>query len=223
MFDPIDIEEFRRRAGIQPRDLEHSWGNASTVVSLRDLAQVDAIQLMSMSFLKRLLSNVVLAGGNHERVYEGCDIHVMVASPSVANIGQTFVERRKYTSILENLSGLASGFAGAGGVLNIGAFIALGKTKAGATAVALYLPPIAEMNGDSAWKWVDGIHRGWIGQQMGNSGPIVAIEGVKVPFPCDVQKWNRVRPVDAKPPIEDRFFNLKPDLFRNLKYVGIDG
>ena len=37
-----------------------------------------------------------------------------------------------------------------------------------------------------------------------------------LPFPADLQSWKTIQLVDAKPPREERFFNLKPELFRDL-------
>lgn len=224
MFEPIGIEDFKRRTEITGAgELVHPWEHVSRVVSLRSLEKILAIQLMSSIYLEKLLSHVVVEGGNRSRLYEGCKIHIMQANPGVANIGQTFVERRKCRDILENFGGIVDQFATPSGALNIGAFIALGRTKDGETVIAHYLPPIAEMNGETTWKWLDGIHRGWLNRQIGSPIPIIAIEGVKIPFPCAVHPWKDVRPVDEKPPKEERFFDLKPELFRNLKYVGIDG
>lgn len=223
MFDPIPIDEFRRRAEMNGREIEHSWGGAQKVVSLRDLVSIDAIQLMSLVYLEKLLSHVVLEGGNNERVYADCKIHIMQANPSVANIGQTFVERSKCQNILENVGNIVEQFATPSGAFHVGAFIALGRNKAGEVCIAHYLPPIAEMNGETTWKWLDGIHRGWLNRQLGSTIPIIAIEGIKIPFPCSVHPWKNVKAVDQKPPREERFFDLKPELFRNLKYIGIDG
>jgi hypothetical protein len=223
MFQAIPMAEFRRRTHLNGDELTHAWGSVDKVVSLRDLASISAIQIMPKQYLHNLLNNVVLAGGNKERVYEGCKIHIISLSPKAAEIGQTFVERSKYVSILENVGNLVADFATASGALKLGAFIALGRTAEGDQAIAHYLPPIAEMNGGSLWKWLDGIHRGYLHVNTGSEIPTIAIEGVKAPFPCDTHGWDMVRPVDAKPPRDERFFNLKPDLFRDLHYVGIDG
>lgn len=223
MFEPITLAEFRLRTELSGKELDHPWRKVELVVSLRDLACVDAIQIMPKRYLEGLLSHVVLKGGNKERVYHGCNVSIISLSPKVAQIGQTFVERRKCLSILENIGSVIADFATPSGPLKIGAFIALGRTKEGRTAVAHYLPPIAEMNGGSKWKWLDGIHRGYLHVNMGAELPTIAIEGVTAPFPCDTHEWERVRAVDAKPPKEERFFNLKEDLFRDLHYVGIDG
>lgn len=223
MFDPIPMEEFRRRTELSGKELVHSWGSVGLVVSLRDLVSVDAIQLMTYEYLEMLLSHVVLKGGNKDRVYAGCKVRILSLSPKVAQIGQTFVERRKCLSIMENIGGVVRHFATPNGALKIGAFIALGRTKDGAQAVAQYLPPIAEMNGGTMWKWLDGIHRGFLHVGVGAELPTIAIEGVKAPFPCETHDWDHVQPVDEKPPKEKRFFNLNADLFRDLHYVGIDG
>jgi len=51
----------------------------------------------------------------------------------------------------------------------------------------------------------------------------VLIRGVKTPFPCEPQHWKDLQKVDQKPPLEQRYPGLKPELFRDVKCIGIDG
>ena len=60
-------------------------------------------------------------------------------------------------------------------------------------------------------------------ERMGGTIPVIAVEGIREPFPCALHSWQDISAVDEKPPKGERFFDLKPELFRDLKHVGIDG
>ncbi len=224
MLTPIPADEFVRRTEIDLcRDLHHSWSSAGQVVSMRALDTIEAVQLMPIGYLMKLLEHTVILGGNRERVYAGCTVSIMQVSPQAVRIGQRFIQRSKYTAILENFGSILGQFSIQSGISGLGAFIILGKTKDGTPSVAHYVPPIAEMNGSTKWNLLDGLHRNFLINQIGATTTMVAIEGVKVPFPCTLHDWKVIKPVDEKPPKEERYFDLKPELFRSLEYVGIDG
>ncbi len=224
MFEPFPVEVFVERTGIIPaQDLAHAWGSVRVIASLRQLEEIDAIQLMTVDYLNKMLGRVVLAGGNRARVYEGCRFHQMAISPRAAKIGQRFIERKKYQALIENFGAVLGRFSVAGGPANIGAFVAYGRLKDGTKAIAHYIPPIVEMNGGSTWALLDGLHRNFIMERMGSTIPVIAVEGIREPFPCALHGWDEIRPVDEKPPAAERFFDLRPELFRDLKLVGIDG
>lgn len=224
MLTPIPADEFVRRTEINVhRDLHHSWGLAKQVVSLRALKTIEAVQIMPNVYLMKLLENTIIAGGNQERVYAGCSVTIIPVSPQAVRIGQRFIQRSKYTAILENFGSIFGQYSMAGGIANLGALIILGKTEDGVLSIAHYVPPIAEMNGSSKWNLLDGLHRNFLVNQIGSTTTMAAIEGVKIPFPCTLHDWKMIKPVDEKPPKEERYFDLKPELFRRLEYVGIDG
>jgi hypothetical protein len=58
---------------------------------------------------------------------------------------------------------------------------------------------------------------------VGTTIESVVIRGVQQPLPCDARGWDSVKPVDEKPPKPERFFNLRPEYFRDVKRIGIDG
>jgi len=224
MFDPIPVDDFLQRTQINPnRDLEHSWSSVKQIVSLRQLERVEAVNLMHTEYLEKLLLHARLAGGNKMRVYEGCKIHLISTSPNAVLIGQRFIERRKYRELLENFNSKFEQFAVTAGLANLNAMLVLGRLKDGTYAVAQYLPAIVEMNGTSKWHLLDGLHRNFLIQRIGGVTPIIGIEGVKAAFPCSLHDWKKIKPVDEKPPVGERYFDLKEELFRDLKYVGIDG
>ncbi|HVW82727.1 MAG TPA: hypothetical protein VHC68_02165 [Candidatus Paceibacterota bacterium] len=224
MFQPIPVGDFLARTELDPhRDLAFPLGSAEEVVSLRDLDSIDAVQLMPIHALEKILGHATLAGGNKARMYEGCRVRLMAISPKAARIGQRFIERKKYTALLEKFGSILKNFSIPAGPADLGAFIAIGSTKEGKRAIALYVPPVVEMNGTTAWTLLDGIHRNFVIERMGGTTPVIVIERVKNPLPFSLHEWDKIALVDEKPPIEERYFDLKPDYFRDLKYVGIDG
>lgn len=223
MLEPISVNEFVLRTKIEVcRDLEHSWGSAKQVVSLRELKKVIAVQAMPTEYLEKILRNAIIASGNKERVYENCQFHTLKVSPQAVRIGQRFVLRSKYVSILENFGSILQNFTGLN-IASAGSLIILGETGDGVRSVAHYVPPIAEMNGNSKWTLLDGIHRNFLINAVDGITPMIGIEGVKIPFPCSLHNWSDIRVTEEKPPKEERYFDLKPELFRRLEYVGIDG
>ena len=92
--------------------------------------------------------------------------------------------------------------------------------------MACYIPPIIEVHGSRSLI-MDGIHRNYIARQSGLSTiNALLVENIEVPFPCSVNNWKEVQviPLADKPKnLEDRYFDLQKGLFRDLKYLGIDG
>jgi hypothetical protein len=116
VFQPIPLDEFVARTGLRAeRDLGHAWENVRQVVSLRQLASIDAIEIMNLDYLRKLLDNVTVGEGNGPKVYDQCEIRLIAVSPRASSIGQTFVERKKYTARLEQFAPLLERFALGGG------------------------------------------------------------------------------------------------------------
>ncbi len=216
----ISIEEFYNRTSLDLRETiltNHLVG----VVSLRDIERVRHILVMRTDYLESLLANVVLEGDREKRVYLGCEIERMRIDPTQLMVGQTFVQRSKYRAILENLPNIYRGFQ-----INHGAkctaLIFYGVTKQGDFGVAHYIPPLIERHNDHL-VLLDGVHRNFVTKGAGTTIESIVISGIKTPFPCDPVSWDCVRPVDEKPPRNERFRNFNQNLFRDLQFVGIDG
>jgi hypothetical protein len=138
-------------------------------------------------------------------------------------IGQTFVERGKYQALLEVFPSLFDGaFCVSRGSAKCNALIVFGQTRTGVPAVAHYLPPFVESSNTSRFL-VDGIHRNFLVMRVGTTIESIVIKGVTEPLPCDAVSWGTIKSVDTKPPRGERFHNLEPARFRNLKFVGVDG
>ena len=140
----------------------------------------------------------------------------------MSKIGQTFVERRKINALHELFNDAFVGHDVPRGISKKGAYIVRGLDPDGVPVVAQYLPPIVEQI-ESRHAVLDGIHRFSYVRGAGTTIEVIKISDPAAPFPCDLRKWSSITPVDTKPPKDQRFFNLKPELFRDLKYVGIDG
>ncbi|MCL5007047.1 MAG: hypothetical protein M1153_02840 [Patescibacteria group bacterium] len=214
MFNSLVIEKFTERTGLCVGGLI----GARQVVSLRDLAEVSDLMVMNKKYLEALLCSVRTSSGLAP--YRGCrTVSVTQIDPSTLLIGQTFVERGKYTAMMESIGNKFTGFCFQGSLLQRPPLLVFGKDEEGTPSVAHYLPPIIE-NGRNL---LDGVHRSYIAQAV--SAPLTAIivSGVDTPFPCELHEWDKVAVVEEKPAVEDRFQNLDPGLFRQLKDIGIDG
>ena len=224
MFQPIPLEAFETRTGIRRNEWGAGWGAAREIISLRDMIKIVAVAVMPLDYLRRLLESVTLQGNPNEKPYRGCALRRVRMDPDNVLVGQTFVERSKYQAFLEDFQDAFADFCVTKGVAKCTALIALGERVSGSLAVAHYIPPIVEEHQNhERLCLVDGIHRNFLVKMIGTTLETIIVEGVKTPFPCDLHKWNAVQPVAAKPPLEKRFFNLRPELFRDLKAIGIDG
>ncbi len=222
MFTPIPIELFRERTDIGAEDLEMPLAEVKAVVSLRSMRHVSAMLAMKREYLAKLLSHIPIAGDPKVKVYADCKITDYRFDPNQLRLGQTFVERAKYTAILENLSSVFSNFITPRGISKMPPYILFGYDEEGRAVLSHYLPPIVELNG-GAPNLLDGVHRNFIVRGVGTTVMSIVVKDVKVPFPCQPMKWRDVKVVSVKPPLEERYFGLKPDYFRDLKAIGIDG
>jgi hypothetical protein len=222
-FEPIDLGDFEKRTGIRANEAS-IWHEADRIVSLRQMAEVLDVRAMRDDYLGRLMDSVTLLGDPSVHPYRGCRISSYQLDPRMSKVGQTFVERKKILALHERFDQVFTGFSSSipRGIANKGAYIVLGRTADGATAIAHYLPPIIE-HFDGRHHVLDGIHRFSYVTGVGATIVVIKIEDPSSPFPCDPRKWDDVRAVDEKPPKDQRFFGLRPELFRDLKHIGIDG
>jgi hypothetical protein len=225
MFQPVDVDYLRRKAGIDvQKELAVNVGEIKFVVSLRDIIEAQAIHMMSVSYLHRLLKGVTLVGDETERPYANCEIEIGELNPATFGIGQTFVQRDKYQSMIEGCFDTVFRQFAMGGISRFLPMVVTGRTVVGELAIAHYIPPIVEVNGDGRnLHLLDGIHRNFIIKGAGTIVKAILVRGVKIPFPCRTTDWNNIKVVNEKPPKSERFLDLRPELFRDLKAIGIDG
>ena len=222
MFEAIDLGDFEKRTGIRGRNYLHAWSDAECIVSLRDFKKVTAVQVMPIDYLTKMLQSVSLAGDLECRLYAKCEIVLARVDPHQVFVGQTFVEKSKIWSLLNEFTNVFKGFCVTRGTAKCGALMALGETHSGVLAIGHYVPPIIEQHAIGTLL-LDGLHRSFLQKQIGTTGESVVVRGVERRFPCSVHSWVDVVPVDEKPEKSKRFFDLEPALFRDVKSVGIDG
>jgi len=220
MFEPLDLALFAERTDLRPSDV--SWSGVDRLVSLRHLKCITDIRLMNDEYLAKLLGSVTLVSDEERRPYAGCKIKRIRADPAMLGVGQTFVEAGKLLALQSGFFDIFHGSGATAGFAKKGAMIVVGVTDGGDRAMAHYLPPIVEWHG-GRHILLDGIHRGYTAMRVGTTVEIIKICAPVERFPAEHNRWCNVELVDEKPPKEKRFFNLEPRLFRDLKYVGIDG
>lgn len=220
-MDPVQIGDFEKRTGIHRSDIRKSWRDVKVVAGLRELALIEELLVMPRDYLAALLKRVPLLGSPDILPFAGADFTPLRIDPRGVMAGQTFVERKKCLNLLENFQTKLTGFCITNGVAKCTAFIAYGRTRDGISAIAHYVPPIVEIHSSSLL--LDGTHRNYLVMTVGTTLEAIVISGVSQAFPCAPVPWSEVRSVDEKPAKSDRHRELRPEMFRDLKFVGIDG
>jgi len=225
VFQPIPIEAFRERVSIHREVLRELWGrDAEFIVSPRNITRILNVQAMPMTYLKTLISQITLVNSDI-RPYKDCPIEIVGIDPSILRVGQKFVEWSKVRSLLIDFPEIFKEYCLSRGIVNSLPIMILGVTesdKGEVPAMAHYLPPIVEDN-NGKQLLLDGIHRNFLVNRVGAVLQAVRIRKVKIPFPGKPQHWDSIKLVTEKPPPEERYFDLQPELFRDLKRIGIDG
>lgn len=225
----IDSEEYLKRLGLNRKDFEKQLKLPRTeeitkIIPLREIREVHSVIPINSELLLYLVKKIQTLDG--QRPFENSSIRQVVVNSNQLKIGQKYVYRENYQQLLENISDIFRNFLGEwGGLGNLGAYFVFGLNKDGCYSMACYIPPIIEVH-NSKPLIMDGIHRNYIGRQTGLTINALIVKNVEVPFPCSVKNWNRIRivPLNEKPQkLEDRYFDLQKNLFRDLKYLGIDG
>lgn len=194
------------------------------IVSLRQIAKVVHVMYMDDEYLTRLLSSVTLTESPRVRPFKDLRVRRMPIFPTMISVGQSFVEERKLIDLQKSFYGIFEGKGVQHGFVSRPAMIIYGHAEAedGPLALSHYLPPIIERH-EHMHALLDGVHRCWTAMTTGAPLEVIKVSGVRVPFPCDFDTWRNVKMVTEKPPKGQRFFNLRPEYYRDLKYVGIDG
>jgi|GEM_PF-1147932 len=199
-------------------------GKVKRVLPLKNITEVGSIIPLPNSFLFWLLKNVKTMGG--DLPFADSRFELIKFDPLQLRIGQKFAYRENYVELLEKVSDIfRKKHAINSGVTNLGAFLIFGRDERGQSAIAYYLPPIVEEHrGDPVI--MDGIHRDYLTMQMGATISAIRARDVKIPFPCSAHKWDELKVISlAEKPkdMNERYFDLRKELFRDLKYLGIDG
>ncbi len=224
----IEKEKFLERLGISEREFRKKLcipdlKRVETIVPLRYMRQIDAISPLSFEMLKCLLSRMKTLGG--VPAFENADFQLCKIDPQHLKIGQRFVYRENYQNLLESLPALLGKFVLSSGIGDLGSYFIFGEDMRGIQALACYMPPIIEQHG-SDFVVMDGIHRNYIAKQLGKTLSSIVVANPSVPFPCSPKSWSEIKVISLseKPKsVSERYFDLTKELFRDLKYLGIDG
>lgn len=194
------------------------------VIPLKEIREVESVTPMPRPLMHFILRNIPTIDG--QKPFEKCTFEPQKMGVQSLRIGQKFAYRENYTGLLESLSDIfRKDYAINPSVLELGAFMILGKDSQEKKAIAFYLPPIIEMHNNKP-VIMDGIHRNFIARQLGATVYAIVVTDVSVPFPCGAHPWEDLRVISMaeKPESQgDRYFELNKELFRNLKHFGIDG
>ncbi len=198
------------------------WLQATKLVPLRRATKIIRLEVMSLNYLKHLLSQVWLRDFPKTFPYKSCEIEIAHIDPDQCLIGQTYIEMQRYQMLVGGFQNLFSGFAATIGMANHAALLILCEINDKSIGLAYHVPPLIEEHEGHLFL-IDGVHRQLTAKLAGTTIASVVIKNVKYPFPCDVHSWDNVRVISERPPYQERFLNAKPEFFRQLKEVGIGG
>jgi len=227
----IDSQEYLKRLGLDREDFEKQLKlpqvvDMKQIVPLRDMKEVQSIVPIDSEMLSYLIRRIRTLDGRMP--FQNSEISQVMTNTRQLKIGQKYVYRENYQALLEHgVSDLFKNFFGEwAGLGNLWAYFIFGLDRENKYSMACYIPPIIEVHGSRSLI-MDGIHRNYIARQSGLSTiNALLVENIEVPFPCSVKNWKEIQviPLAEKPKqLEDRYFDLNKYLFRDLKYLGIDG
>lgn len=227
----IDFKEYLQRLRCDLKDFREqiSFPNVAgvkTVLPLRDLRGIFSLIAINKDLLGKLLRSIPTLNGLYP--YKESSFEISCLDSRQLKIGQKFVYRENYQKMLEELTelfqekfGIACGVNYMGGY----SYMVFGLDSKDRYAMSFYLPPIVERRGKDLII-MDGIHRNYLAKQFGVAVNAIVIDGVSAPFPCGLRSWSEGRVISLKDKpadIHERYFDLNKNLFRDLKYLGIDG
>ena len=222
-FERIELgaKEFKRQ--LQLPDMEA----VTEIVPLRSLKTIASPPIpISHELLAHLIRHIKTLDGRMP--FPRAQLQMVKVDPRQLKIGQRFVYRENYQRLLEELPDIFHRYAMAGGGLSdLGACFVFGFDEDGKYSLACYLPPLIEDHGNGDGLVImDGIHRNFTVRQAGGTINAVILRQVDLPFPCGPRSWSEIKviPLADKPKdVNERYFDLQIGLFRDLKYLGIDG
>lgn len=224
----IEKDEFLRRLHCTEEDFKKELclpdiASVHHIVPLRYLANIDAAIPLKTKILFKLLRKIPTVDGQYP--FETAEFNLCKLDSRNLKIGQKFVYRERYQKILEELPNVFSEFSVASGFSELGAYFFFGSDLNDTESMAFYIPPIIERH-NTDLVIMDGIHRNYISKQSNPVLSSVVISNASVSFPCGMRSWSDIQIINlSKKPqdINERYFDLKKNLFRDLKFLGIDG
>lgn len=225
----IDAPEYWKRLDLAPDDFVRELRlpdvkRVQKILPLRDIAVIESMVPMTAELLLYLIRRIKTLDGRP--VFERARIEMVKIDPRQLKIGQRFAYRDNYQQLLEEVPGIFGRFfVGSAGLGDLGAYFIFGRDAQGEYAAACYIPPIVEKHGADLVV-MDGIHRNFIQKQAGSTVTSLLVTGVSLQFPCAARDWSDIKVIGlAEKPkdINERYFELHQGLFRDLKFLGIDG
>lgn len=230
----INFEDYLKRLNCSSRKwkqellLPHTE-KVKKIVPLRTLAKIESIMPISKRLLLHTIRQIQTFDGEYP--FKNADIKMLRIDPEQLLVGQKYIYRENYSHILENLSRTVfSNFCVTDTLSNLGAYFVFGYDTSNNSqdeelCLALYIPPLIEKH-NLHLVIMDGIHRNYLIKQVGTTINSILIENVEVAFPCSVESWQKTKVISLKEKplnLEDRYFKMNKNLFRDLKHLGIDG
>lgn len=216
----LPVELLEDRIGVK---LNGDIAGYNRIISPRDLTKVKVMTFFRWDVFLALIRRVPLRCPGDDKIYpyEDAEIDVFAREPKGFYVGQTFAMKDKLISIMTGLEqGVLSSFVSRG-ISKMPPVQFYGEDAEGRNAMAIYIPPIAEVHNDKV-VLIDGIHRSVICKGAGTTINAVHIANSAVRLPFDPLTWTDVQTTDKKPAVEDRYRNLRREYFRDLSAIGID-
>lgn len=194
------------------------------VIPLRDMLKILSIISIKKDFLEKIIRGIKTIDQTLNP-FKSSELGLIKVDPHHLKIGQKFVYRENYQGLLEDMPRIFDEFLTSVGFCDLGAFMIFGLDVRENYCLAYYLPPLIEKH-EKEIIIMDGIHRNFINKQIGHTMNAILIEKIGAPFPCSVHSWKEIKIISLKDKPKDinkRYFDLNKNLFRDLKYLGIDG
>ncbi|MBI5732747.1 hypothetical protein HY967_02180 [Candidatus Jorgensenbacteria bacterium] len=225
----IDISKYLERLEINQEELSlrlrlPEVKAVNQVIPLRDIIDIDSIMPLHKNWIHHIVRHITTLDGQHP--FTKAKFQMVKVDPRHLKIGQRFVYRENYQALLEMVPNVFHEFLVTnGGLSDLGAYFVFGRDENDIYSLATYLPPLIELHGSNL-VIMDGIHRNYIAKQMGTTLNAILLTEIDIPFPCGPRDWSEIEIIsleDKPKDINNRYFDLNKDLFRDLKYLGIDG
>jgi len=225
----IDPQEYLERLGLNLGQFKRELHlprveDVRKIIPLRDVHTILSLIPINLELLKYLIRRINTLDG--QSPFKVAEVQIVKIDPRHLKIGQQFVYRENYQKLLEEVPDIFGKFVvNPGGLGDLGGYFVFGYNGSDTYSLACYVPPIIERH-QSELIVMDGIHRNYIAKQSGMAINAILVNNVSLPFPCGPRDWSDIKviPLAEKPKdINERYFDLKKELFRDLKYLGIDG
>lgn len=224
----IEKDEFLKRLHCTEEDFKKELclpdiSSVCHIVPLRYLTIIETAISLKTKVLFRLLRKIPTLDGQYP--FKNAEFQFCKIDPRNLKIGQKFVYRETYQEILEKLPQIFEDFPIASGFSDLGTHFFFGIDADGIKSMSFYIPPIIECHKQDL-VIMDGIHRDFISKQSNPILSAILINNIDVPFPCGMRPWSEIQVISLseKPQdVNDRYFDLNKNLFRDLKFLGIDG